>query len=415
MSKSFCYKCMNPLSEGERCSCGFDPAGHMVEPYQLPLGTMLRDRFIIGTILGEGGFGITYIGYDTLFGRKVAIKEFFMSGYVTRTNTTSMQVVTFSGNKKELFENNLEKFLQEGRLLAKYTDVDGIVSILDYFKENGTAYIVMEFVEGETLRSYCKSHGQLSFEAIRSILMPVIDSLATIHKDNIIHRDISPDNIMISKDGKIKLLDFGAAREFEVDHSKSLSVILRPGFAPEEQYRSKGKQGPWTDVYSLCATIYFCMTGRTPTNSLERMADDDLAAICQVVPGCAVGYSDVIMKGMSVYRDGRYQSMEELKAAMLAGFVQKNSAAQDHTVLMGNTKQLDHTLEAGFTQQNGYTEQSNYTQQSSFTQQSNFTQQSDFSQQSGYGQPNSYPQFNGYGQPNVYTGSNGYNGYAQNV
>lgn len=317
MEKKICYRCTRQLNADGKCVCGFDINKYNTALYHLIPGTSLRDRYIVGTVIGEGGFGITYVGYDKLFNRKVAIKEFYMTGYVSRTNTYSMQLVTTSGDKEEIFKSNLEKFLKEGQILAKYNDISSIVSILDYFKENDTAYIVMEYVEGNTLKQYCRKNGPMSFEKVKEIFLPLIDALSIVHKDNIIHRDISPDNIIISEDNKIRLLDFGAAREFEADNTKSMSIILRPGYAPEEQYRKKGKQGPWTDVYSVCATIYFCMTGNAPDNSIERMVDDELKPLCELASKCPKEFSNVIMKGLSVFKDGRYQSMAELKAALV--------------------------------------------------------------------------------------------------
>ena len=164
--------------------------------------------------------------------------------------------------------------MKEAKTLAKFNTEDDVVNVIDFFEENGTAYIVMEFVDGETLSDIVAQKGKLTPDETLALLLPVMDSLKKVHAQGLIHRDISPDNIMVTN-GKVKLLDFGAARSMQAESNKSLSVMLKPGYAPEEQYRSKGEQGPWTDVYALCATMYKCVTGTTPDDATQRVYDDE--------------------------------------------------------------------------------------------------------------------------------------------
>ena len=315
MEHDLCFGCMEHTgANGGTCpKCGFDPAAYTVEPHQLKPGTLLKERYAVGRVLGEGGFGITYVGRDTLLDLKVAIKEFYMSGYVNRNNTYSTVVQASIGTHAEMFAKNREKFLGEARVLAKFANEGGIVGIRDFFQENNTAYIVMDFLSGGTMRDFLHRTGRLTWEQTHRILRPILVSLGNVHAHNIIHRDISPDNIMMTGDGKVKLLDFGAAREISQNDIKSLSVILKPGYAPEEQYRSKGQQGPWTDIYALCATMYRCLTGEVPDDSMERMFSDQLKSPYErgVAP---IAISNVLMKGLSVRQVNRYQSIAELCA-----------------------------------------------------------------------------------------------------
>ncbi len=301
---------------GSSCSCGFDSSKYKVQNYHLVPGAVLKGKYRIGRVLGEGGFGITYVGYDDFLGRKVAVKEFYLNGYVSRNNTVSYEVVSGAGKKREIYESNLDKFVREGQLLAKFDRCPGIVSVLDYFKENGTAYLVMEFLEGMTLGQRIKKYGKIGAREMFDIIYPIMLSLEEIHNDKVIHRDISPDNIIISPDGDSKLLDFGAARLFEEDSTMTMSVILKPGYAPEEQYRNKGKQGPWSDIYSLCATMYRCMTGITPDSSMDRLYEDSVKKIHHLEPSCSVAFSEAIAKGMAVRQEYRYRNVAELRMAL---------------------------------------------------------------------------------------------------
>ena len=279
MEINLCMGCMRPKTHPGLCPfCGFDEAAYELSPHHLPLYTILNGKYLVGKVLGEGGFGITYLGWDINLELMVAIKEYYPNGFVTRESCGYDNTVTvLSGYRAEYFAKGLEKFVDEARRLAKFWGLPGIVAVKDYFPENKTAYIVMEFVEGKTLMAMLRENGgSLPAGQVFQMMEPVMESLETVHEAGLIHRDISPDNIMVDAKGRVKLLDFGAARSFISDSEKSLSVMLKPGYAPEEQYRSRGKQGPWTDVYSLCATMYRAITGGVPLESLDRMAEDTL-------------------------------------------------------------------------------------------------------------------------------------------
>ena len=310
----YCYSCMSEINTEGKCPhCGFDQKNYQVEPHQLPPGYILKNRFVIGKVLGEGGFGITYIGLDKSLGVKVAIKEFYMSGFVNRNNTFSAKISAETGSKGEFFNKNKARFYDEAKTLAKFNSIKGIVSIKEFFYENETAYIIMDYIEGKTLSHYLKINRKFSVKKTIDIIYPILGALEAIHKENIIHRDISPENIMISKDGKVYLIDFGAARAFSEDEVKSLSVILKPGYAPEEQYRTKGIQGPWTDIYSLSATMYRCISGKRPEEVLERLTDDRLPELYKVSSDCSKALSDIVMKGLAVKYQNRYQNATLMK------------------------------------------------------------------------------------------------------
>jgi len=274
-------------------------------------GTRLIGHYTIEGVLGQGGFGITYLGIDELHEKKVAIKEFFPQGIVTRNIEYQDTVtVTFVG-EKENYEKGKERFLKEARTMAKFSKDEGIVKALDFFEINNTAYIVMEYLEGITLKQYLRENQRIAPEDLIELLVPLIESLDEIHSQGMIHRDISPDNIMVLPDGRIKLMDFGAARDYTEFGEKSLSIVLKPGYAPPEQYQTHGVQGPWTDIYALCATMYKCITGENPPDAIERVMDDSLKKISEFGIVIPPQEEAAIIKGMSVSAKDRYQNIKD--------------------------------------------------------------------------------------------------------
>ncbi len=275
-------------------------------------GHLLKNRYEVLSVLGHGGFGLTYACRDVTLNLKVAVKEYYPDGFVTRDCKKSA-TVTYSTTPEnmEFVEKGLHRFIDEARVLAKFSGDDGIVDVRDYFEENNTAYIVMEFLDGKDLRQLVKEQGVLSAEYILKLLLPVMEALDKVHRQGLIHRDISPDNIrMVGK--KVKLLDFGAARDYSYDGTKTMTVLLKRGYAPIEQYGSVESQGPWTDVYALCATIYLCITGQKPPDALVRWENDPLKRPSQLGIEIRPEIENVIMKGLSVSAKDRYQSMYEL-------------------------------------------------------------------------------------------------------
>ena len=316
-----CPGCMQEVEDRDNvetcphCSCNLGQIKS--EPHQMQPFTILAGKYLIGRVIGEGGFGISYIGLDLNLELVVAIKEFYPNGFVTRESNVTTMVSMYAGKNEADVSKWREGFINEARNLAKFSNLNGIVEVRDFFNENGTAYIVMEYIDGITLKQYLKQNGgKLSADQTFEMMEPVIRSMSKVHDAGMIHRDISPDNIMITKYGGMKLLDFGAAREFAGNAEKSLSIMLKPGYAPEEQYRSRGKQGPWSDVYALTATIYKCITGVTPVESMERMREDTLKPPKEL----GVSISDVqnaaVMQGMAVYAENRIQNMDALHTAL---------------------------------------------------------------------------------------------------
>ena len=317
--ENLCIHCMKEKNSNSAICpfCGFDPEEAEIPPYHLQPFSILAGKYLLGTAIGEGGFGITYIGMDLNLEMRVAIKEYYPNGCATRNRSESNTVISYSSSMHDIFEEGREKFINEARLLAKCNNLPEIVSVKDFFKENHTAYIVMEYINGITLKSYLRQNGgKLSAQKTLQMMQPVIHSLAKVHDMNLIHRDISPDNIMLCKDGAVKILDFGGARDYIFSTGKSMSIMLKPGYTPEEQYRAHGNQGPWTDVYALCATMYRCITGTIPPESLERAYHENLQPIRELASDCPPAAAYAIEKGMSIHTEDRFQSMQELYSAL---------------------------------------------------------------------------------------------------
>ena len=251
--------------------CGHEEGEGAEQALHLSPGTLLKDTYIVGNVLGYGGFGVTYLAWNTVLQQKVAIKEYLPSEFSTRM-AGQTRVTIFNGDKSEQFHDGVEKFVEEANRLAQFRDTDGIVRIFESFQENNTAYIVMEYLDGETLTRYLEKNGAMSADEAVRLMTPILHSLRRVHEQGIIHRDIAPDNIMVTREGAVKLIDFGAARYATTSHSRSLTVVIKPGYSPEEQYRSRGDQGPWTDVYAVGATMYRMITGQVPPDAMERRA-----------------------------------------------------------------------------------------------------------------------------------------------
>ena len=282
----------------------------------LDSGTEIHNRYRILNLLGRGGFCYTYHAYDNVLGVEVAIKEYFPHGVASRSNGNTVTV--FTEQDAVTFEKGKRRFLQEARALAKFNGMPGIVSVYDFFEEFSTAYIVMEFLRGRNLRDYMKDLGtSLDFEFVAYVAETLCDTLSEVHKKKIIHRDVSPDNIFLCENGSIKLIDFGALNQL-MNPVDTVTVILKTGFAPVEQYYKDGEQGPWTDIYSLGATLYDLLTGIIPPESVGRLMKDTL--VCPHLYNTAIpkNFSFAIMRAMEVKKEDRFANMQEFKYALFS-------------------------------------------------------------------------------------------------
>ena len=284
----------------------------------LPDGTALENgRYEIRTTLGNGGFGITYKAWDYRLQRFVAIKEFFPDGFAYRDAGQSREVRCIQD--AQTFQHGKHRFQKEAQLLAKL-DFSHIVRVHDSFEENNTGYIVMEYINGETLSRYVRRTGPMAAAYLRELFLPLLRDLDAIHRAGMLHRDISPDNIMVTTDyGQLKLIDFGTAKDLTRVNEKTMGYsvsqsVVRMNYSPLEMFSSVEKQ-PSSDIYSLCATMYFCLTGTEPPSSMDRAFDDTLK-LPSGLNGHDWNLEKAILKGMSLKPDGRYASAEELIQAL---------------------------------------------------------------------------------------------------
>ncbi len=268
----------------------------------------LSNRYVIQRTLGVGGFGITYAAYDMEEKRNCALKELFPQGIVTRM-ADGATVATISAEKEDSFEHSKERFLEEAEILQDLKPIQEVVSVYDFFMENGTCYFVMEYLEGMSLRELIKSAGgKLPYDIVMDIVYKIGRALIVVHKHKIFHRDISPDNIMVTKKGEVKLIDFGNAKELSQSAKQKLSVVLKPGFAPLEQYSQNGKQGTYTDVYSFACTIYYMLTGEKMPDALDRTRGKDYTRLREYgIPG---HISDVMDQALEVRYTDRIQTVD---------------------------------------------------------------------------------------------------------
>ncbi len=311
--------------------------------YSLQRNTGLIGRYVIQEVLGQGGFGITYLGIDKLYGNKVAIKEYYPQKIAMRKAQYEDVVTVTSIEEKNNYNKGKKRFLDEAQVMARFNKNEGIVKILDFFEANNTAYIVMEYLEGITLKQYLGKYGVLQFRNLIEMMLPLLEALIEIHSQGLIHRDISPDNIMVQHNGKLKLMDFGAARDYTESGNKSLTVILKPGYAPPEQYQTHGVQGPWTDIYALCATIYKCLTGITPPDAIARVMDDKFKEPDQLDGKLSPDIKKILWKGMNIFPEERYQDIGEFGEDVYdALFIPEENKKLD----LDNEKNIDEDLDS---------------------------------------------------------------------
>ena len=329
MYKIVCHQCNSILPPGStHCPhCGntitdsdiATQAAASQNPLYLLPGTTLQDgRYVINSVIGQGGFGITYDGTDLRLDRHVAIKEYFPNPMANRNRTLSNNV-SCSSYTMSLYDQGLNNFLKEAKNMARFAGEDNFVSVYDYFAENNTAYIIMDYVEGQNLKQYLSRRGRLSIEETMAIAMPVMSALEKIHMRGMIHRDVSPSNIMILPDGRVRLLDFGAARDIDLErkHMTTMSSVYKDGYSPIEQQTRDMPQGAFSDIYALCATMYEMLTGNTPPSPFIRIRDDTLVLPSELGVRLTTNQEYTLLRGLAVYGDQRIQTIGELRDGLL--------------------------------------------------------------------------------------------------
>ena len=319
MSYKACLNCFAPLTGGPVCPrCGFDNAAYRPQPHHLPPGAVLQNRYVVGRAMGQGGFGITYVGFNLNLDRKVAVKEYFPDGTAFRESSqTSFVSCSTSESARERYRAGLLKCMNEAKSLAKLDDIPGIVRVMEYFQENDTVYIIMEFVEGVTLVSWLKRLPQRpGYREALELLSPIGAALEKIHARGFVHRDISPDNIMIDRDGAVKLLDFGAVKTVTESGAVTKTPVIKRGFSPLEMYSTEGMIGPWSDIYAYCATLCYILTGNPVPEPMNRLQKDTLGeSLSRTV---SPAQAKALLKGLAIQPNRRYQTAAEMNAALNA-------------------------------------------------------------------------------------------------
>lgn len=310
--RNICPNCLAHTKENPCPYCGSSKKDYEKNPFVLPRGTVLEDKYLIGGCIGTGGFGITYLAYDLRNENVIAVKEYFPSHLVTRDREGN--VIPCSEKAAESFNLGAEKFYDEAQLVRRFNGNLNIISIYDCFYQNNTAYFSMEYLDGITLEKYVNKYGVLSSEQALYIGKKIAMALVVLHSGQVIHRDLSPDNIMLCRDGRVKLIDFGAARRFTEEHTLNCTVMAKPGFTPAEQYSKAGKSGAHTDIYSLGTVLYYALTGKIPENPYCRMEND--REFSQNTVQADSELWDIIQKAAAIIPKERYQKAEEIKKAL---------------------------------------------------------------------------------------------------
>lgn len=308
-----CKKCFSYIGKplGNCPACGYSHSGD-TEPSVLPLGTKLGGRYILGGSIGRGGFGMTYLAYDTLGKKTVAVKEYFPAALAHRGRGS--HVIPNSEKSAEQFNIGAEKFFDEAELVRRFNGNPNIVSIYECFYKNNTAYYVMEYLDGITLENYVQNYGALNSSQALYIADKLTMALMVLHSGEVLHRDISPDNVMLCRDGSVKLIDFGAARQFLADGSAGYTVIMKTGFSPAEQYLQNSDTDIRVDIYSVGTLMYYALTGKVPKSPYKRMEND--SEFAEKPDDADNGLWSVIGKAAAIKPSERFGSAEELRSAL---------------------------------------------------------------------------------------------------
>ena len=317
--ENFCPNCFRQDYHGGKCpQCGYTAISIEENSQVLPPGTILHKRYLLGRTLGAGGFGITYVAMDLETAQRCAVKEYFPVEFAARGTDGTVRVG--GSGTDEAYEHGMKRFCDEAGVLSTFRGYASIVQVYHAFKENNTAYFSMEFLDGVTLKALMRSQpkGHLSVPVATEVFLRVAKTLQIVHAKGLLHRDVSPENIFLTKSGEIKLIDFGATRYYLGERSQSLSIILKPGFAPPEQYAKNGVQGPWTDIYALAATYYLILTGVPLPDAMARLSDNYLTPLNELFPEIPLRQSRAIQKALAVNYKDRIQSVPELLSAFEA-------------------------------------------------------------------------------------------------
>lgn len=316
--KNICPACFSDLGSDGICSkCKLSAKNIVNPPPSLPTYTMLNGRYVVGKQLGSGGFGITYVGRDMGRSRKVVIKEFFPRGFAVREND-GPKINVQNPDSVSAYNHWFNAFISEAKILMQIKDLHGVVKLLDFFEANNTAYIITDFLDGKSLYSHLCSNGyRLSCEQALNILRPVLESLEILHEHGVIHKDISPENILIVENKYVKLIDFGAAQLYKLKTTDKPYSVLKTGYSPIEMYQAgKYSQGPWSDVYQIAATLYHCITGYIPLSADERIKEDKLALPSKLGFKVPPKTEAALMKGLAILPQNRYQSIAEFMKSL---------------------------------------------------------------------------------------------------
>lgn len=309
-----CLACFQNTGGLNPCPhCGADAAHIQVSPQHLTPGTVLNRNYLIGKALGQGGFGITYIAWDLNAWRTVAVKEYYPSGLVTRERGVFVAPIDEDANAK--LKKGVNLFFKEALILGNFSVHPNIVNVHHFFRQNNTAYIVMEYIKGRSLKDYLQDRGgSISFTETMQILCPIMAALDDLHHTGLLHRDIAPDNIYLTVDGHAKLLDFGAARFSFGEETQNAASVIKPGYAPLEQYSGSGiDQGSWTDVYAMGATFYRALTGKVPTAAPDRAMGRPLPSPKECGAALPDPADKAIMHAMNMKPEERYVSIRSFE------------------------------------------------------------------------------------------------------
>lgn len=318
MENQLCFQCFKMKGSYGVCPhCGYEENTGAAQAYQLAPGTVLRGRYIIGVSIGFGGFGITYKAFDTVLSIVVAIKEFYPAGLVNR-GEGEVKVGIFSGEKEEEFKRQLNRFLEEARNMAIFSKEKNIINVFDYFEENQTAYIIMEYVDAPVLKECLKEKGRFPAEEAEGYILAILDALSKVHSHGIIHKDVSPDNIFILGENSIKLFDFGAAKFQGTETERTEDVVVKAGYTPPEQYRSKNQQGAFMDIYAAGAVLYEMVTGEKPMEAPDRSVEDALKRPSEFGIEIEEQLERVILKALALKPELRFQTAEQMKEAIVS-------------------------------------------------------------------------------------------------